>query len=167
MLKNTLLCSTNGQLSKTQKEVFAYLNDNFKEAKVYLGFDNDSKGKEFEKSAREFFENTTSLKPNFKDFNDDLLVAKHFNLENNFTKTDCKKLFFEMEKRAVLFVKNFHKMSSEEMTKELKQISTIDLPKYEKIKPKIEKYLETKTLDFSYSKLLQCLERELGKARVV
>ncbi|EHD8285447.1 hypothetical protein AAIL08_001702 [Campylobacter upsaliensis] len=72
-----------------------------------------------------------------------------------------------MEKRAVLFVKNFHKMSSEEMTKELKQISTIDLPKYEKIKPKIEKYLETKTLDFSYSKLLQCLERELGKARVV
>ncbi|ELV0376959.1 toprim domain-containing protein, partial [Campylobacter upsaliensis] len=90
MLKNTLLCSTNGQLSKTQKEVFAYLNDNFKEAKVYLGFDNDSKGKEFEKSAREFFENTTSLKPNFKDFNDDLLVAKHFNLENNFTKTDCK-----------------------------------------------------------------------------
>ncbi|HEC1238601.1 TPA: hypothetical protein R1X37_001740, partial [Campylobacter upsaliensis] len=56
---------------------------------------------------------------------------------------------------------------SEEMTKELKQISTIDLPKYEKIKPKIEKYLETKTLDFSYNKLSQCLERELGKARVV
>ncbi|EAI1980785.1 toprim domain-containing protein [Campylobacter upsaliensis] len=165
--KNILLCSTNGQLSKAQKEVFMYLNDNFKEAKVYLGFDNDSKGKEFEKSAKEFFHKATCLKPNFKDFNDDLIVAKHFNLENNFIKTDCQKLFFEMEKRAVLFVKNFHKMSHEEMAKELKQISTIDLPKYEKIKPKIEKYLETKTLDFSYNKLSQCLERELGKARVV
>ncbi|HEF3570081.1 TPA: hypothetical protein R9126_001780, partial [Campylobacter upsaliensis] len=116
---------------------------------------------------KEFFHKATCLKPNFKDFNDDLIVAKHFNLENNFIKTDCQKLFFEMEKRAVLFVKNFHKMSHEEMAKELKQISTIDLPKYEKIKPKIEKYLETKTLDFSYNKLSQCLERELGKARVV
>lgn len=163
--KNTLLCSTNGQLSKTQKEVFLYLNDNFKEAKVFLGFDNDSKGKEFENIAKENFKNVCVLKPNFKDFNDDLFIAKQLNLENNFTITDCKKLFFEMEKRAVLFVKNFHNMSHEEIAKKLKQITSIDLLKYEKIKPKIEKHLETKTLDLTYNKLHTCLEKNLKLSR--
>ncbi|EFT0415470.1 toprim domain-containing protein, partial [Campylobacter upsaliensis] len=92
--KNILLCSTNGQLSKAQKEVFMYLNDNFKEAKVYLGFDNDSKGKEFEKSAKEFFHKATCLKPNFKDFNDDLIVAKHFNFRKQFYKNRLPKTLF-------------------------------------------------------------------------
>lgn len=84
-----------------------YLNDNFKEAKVYLGFDNDSKGKEFEKSAKEFFHKTTCLKPNFKDFNDDLIVAKYFNLENNFIKTDCQKLFLKWKKERCYLLKTF------------------------------------------------------------
>ncbi|MCR2040458.1 toprim domain-containing protein [Campylobacter helveticus] len=163
--KESLLCSTNGQISRTQKEVFAYLNNEFKEAKVYLGFDNDNKGKEFEKIAKESFTNAKILKANFKDFNDDLIIAKNLNLENNFTKIDCKKLLFQMEKRASQFIKNFHCMSDETMMKELKQISTLDIPKYESIKSKIEKHLDTKTLDLAYNQLAKCLERELGKSR--
>lgn len=157
----TLICSTNGQITNTQKEVFNYLSKEFKQAQIYLGFDNDKKGIEFAKIAKESFKNATILKPNFKDFNDDLILAKNLGLENNFTKQDCQRILLTFERNSSYFTNNFHNLSKEEMTKRLKQITTQDIPRYERIKNKVENYIDTKSLNFSYNKLYQTLDKEL------
>ena len=51
----TLLCSTNGQVTKTHKELFAYFNKEATNAKIILGFDNDINGERFYKESKEIF----------------------------------------------------------------------------------------------------------------
>ena len=156
-----LVCSSNGQITNAQKEVFAYLNKEFKQAQVYLGFDNDKKGIEYTNIIQKTFENTKVLKPNFKDFNDDLFLAKILGLENNFTKQDCQKVLLSFEKNSSYLINNFHNLSVEELGKRLDKIVTKDIPKFETIKPKIQNYIDTKSLESSYSKLNQFLEKTL------
>lgn len=163
--KNTLLCSTNGQITKTQKDVFAYLSKEFKDKNFYLGFDNDKKGREFENISKDYFKEAKILRANFKDFNDDLILAKNLGLENNFKRSDCEKLLFEMEKRALVFARDFKEYSGDEVAKKLKQITNSDIPRYERIKSKVENYIDTTRLDFAYNKLSLSLEKELGRVR--
>lgn len=160
-----LVCSTNGQITNTQKEVFEYLKKEFKQAEVYLGFDKDKKGIEYANIAQKIFENAKILKPNFKDFNDDLFLAKNLGLENNFTKEDCQKVLLSFEKNSSYFIDKFHSLSNEELAKKLKQITTKEIPKYETIKPKIQNYINIKSLENSYNKLYQTLEKEFGQSK--
>lgn len=161
--KECLLCSTNGQITRTQKEVFAHLNETFNQAKVYLGFDRDKKGQEYTELTKENFPNAHILYPQLKDFNDDLVCAKYLNLDNEWNIKDCEKLLLGFEKHCQIFIKNFHTFSQEQRAKSLKQISTEELPKYERIKTKIKAYIDTKSLENSYKELSFLLERELKR----
>lgn len=161
--KECLLCSTNGQITRTQKEVFAHLNETFNQAKVYLGFDRDKKGKQYSELTKENFPNAHILPPQLKDFNDDLMCAKYLNLDNEWNIKDCEKLLLGFEKHCQIFIKNFHTFSQEQRAKSLKQISTEELPKYERIKTKIKAYIDTKSLENSYKELSFLLERELKR----
>lgn len=77
----TLLCSTNGQITKEQKEVFKYLNKMANKAEIFLCFDKDEKGIGFGKTTKEIMPNAKVIKPVLKDFNDDLVVKKALKIE--------------------------------------------------------------------------------------
>lgn len=160
------VCSTNGQISNAQKEVFDYLAKEFKQAQVYLGFDNDKKGEQYIQIAKKSFANAEILKPQFKDFNDDLIVAKNLNLENGFSRADCQRVLLGFEKNSSYFIAHFYKLSNEEIAKQLKQITQNDILKYESIKTKIEAYVDVRGVESSYNKLSNTLEREFKQERV-
>ncbi len=91
--KNFLLCSTNGVPTQSQFRVMEFLNKNLpKEAQIILGFDNDEKGREFSKKCLEFFKGREVRQsiPSFKDFNDDLFIAKALNIPLNSTLLEIK-----------------------------------------------------------------------------
>lgn len=81
------------------------------------------------------------------------IFTKILGLGNNFTKEDCQKVLLNFEKNSSYLINNFHNLSVEELGKRLDKIVTKDIPKFETIKPKIQNYIDTKSLESSYNKL--------------
>ena len=90
----SMLCSTNGQISPNHYEILKHLAQNATNAEFVLGFDNDKKGQDFTQKAKEALKGCKiSVEvPCLKDFNDDLMVGKLLlpnfaqRLENGFDK---------------------------------------------------------------------------------
>lgn len=91
--KNTLLCSTNGQVSVNHCEVLSFLAKKAVNAVSILGFDNDEKGKVFtQKIVSVLKEHKYLVKtPCLKDFNDDLMASKLLYLNKDFTIDEIEK----------------------------------------------------------------------------
>ena len=86
---DTLLCSTNGQISPNHCEVLNFLATKAENSVIVLGFDNDKKGQDFTQKAKEALKGhkIELKKPILKDFNDDLMVHKLLHLNKNFDKS--------------------------------------------------------------------------------
>ncbi|WP_282432306.1 toprim domain-containing protein [Campylobacter troglodytis] len=90
--EDTLLCSTNGQITQSHFETLNYLSKMSENSIIVLGFDNDKKGQNFTQKAKEALkEHKIELKkPVLKDFNDDLMAFKLLNLNKDFDKKDLE-----------------------------------------------------------------------------
>lgn len=158
--KNMLLCATNGQITQEHKKVFEYLAKNTQEAKVYLCFDNDAKGKEFAKIAKEFFKESKVQIPNFKDFNDDLKIAKAMNLDFSYTKEKVHNIIKEWEKHSEFLNRSWDILKPEAKRTHTLEINLKEIPLFIALKPKIENYLPTKSLEKSYENLEAKIKKE-------
>lgn len=158
--KNMLLCATNGQITQEHKKVFEYLAKNTQEAEVYLCFDNDTKGKEFANIAKEFFKVAKVQIPNFKDFNDDLKIAKTLKLDFSYTKEKVHHILKEWEKQSEFLNKSWDILTPEAKRAYILEISLKEIPLFKTLKPKIENYLPTKSLEKSYENLEARIKKE-------
>ncbi|RDU64247.1 toprim domain-containing protein [Helicobacter ganmani] len=158
--KNMLLCATNGQITQEHKKVFEYLAKNTQEAEVYLCFDNDTKGKEFAKIAKEFFKEAKVQIPNFKDFNDDLKIAKAMNLDFSYTKEKVHHILKEWEKHSEFLNRSWDILKPEAKRAHILEINLKEIPLFIALKPKIENYLPTKSLEKSYENLEARIKKE-------
>lgn len=158
--KNMLLCATNGQITQEHKKVFEYLAKNTQEAEVYLCFDNDTKGKEFANIAKEFFKVAKVQIPNFKDFNDDLKIAKTLKLDFSYTKEKVHHILKEWEKQSEFLNKSWDILTPEAKRTHILEISLKEIPLFKTLKPKIENYLPTKSLEKSYENLEAKIKKE-------
>ncbi|MBR8466544.1 toprim domain-containing protein [Campylobacter sp. faydin G-140] len=138
----TLLCSTNGQITSTHKEVFKFINSKAKNAEILLGFDNDEKGQEFNKIASEILPTAKTIKPVLKDFNDDLIVGKVLKLPNNFSKKQLQKECLEFQKRAVYLNNKFDILYPNDRRRLLSEIAKNDIPVVDKIANKVAKIFD-------------------------
>lgn len=84
--KDTLLCSTNGQITPHHYELVNFLIHSSK-AHLIIGFDNDEKGQSFtQKTVSALKESEFEVKiPCLKDFNDDLITCKLLSFNKAFT----------------------------------------------------------------------------------
>ena len=109
--KNTLLCSTNGQVSPNHFAVLEFLAKSSK-ATLILGFDNDKKGKDFTLKTKEALKAHKIIikTPCLKDFNDDLIAHKILGLNKHFDKSELEnqlnlvkeQMSYFLDKKAVL-----------------------------------------------------------------
>ena len=109
--ENTLLCSTNGQISPNHFAVLEFLAKSSK-ATLILGFDNDKKGKDFTlKTQQALKAHKIIIKmPCLKDFNDDLIAHKILGLNKHFDKSELEnqlnlvkeQMSYFLDKKAVL-----------------------------------------------------------------
>lgn len=109
--ENTLLCSTNGQVSPNHFAVLEFLAQNSK-ATLILGFDNDKKGKDFAFKTKEALKAHKIIikTPCLKDFNDDLIAHKFLRLNKHFDKGELENqlnlakepISYFLDKKAVL-----------------------------------------------------------------
>ena len=109
--ENTLLCSTNGQVSPNHFAVLEFLAKSSK-ATLILGFDNDKKGKDFTLKTKEALKAHKIIikTPCLKDFNDDLIAHKILGLNKHFDKSELEnqlnlvkeQMSYFLDKKAVL-----------------------------------------------------------------
>ena len=90
---DTILCATNGQLTQKHKEVLQCFEERLKNATLYLAFDNDKQGQYFSEQMKECLKTMPiqTLTPVLKDFNDDLMIMKHFGLKKDFKPKNIEK----------------------------------------------------------------------------
>lgn len=150
----TMLCSTNGQITQSQKEIFEYFSRDeiFKNAKIYLAFDNDEKGREFTKICLEYFPNAEVLKPILKDFNDDLQVSKAFDLKSDFSKKDLQKELLKLQNSVRKFTNEFEIYLPDARNKKL-EFFLKEAEKFDKFAPKIENFIDIKEFEASFKNL--------------
>ncbi|WP_300795338.1 toprim domain-containing protein [Helicobacter sp. UBA3407] len=158
--KNMLLCATNGQITQEHKKVFEYLAKNTQEAKIYLCFDNDTKGKAFANIAKDFFKEAKVQIPNFKDFNDDLKIAKTLKLDFSYTKEKVHNIVKEWEKHSEFLNRSWDILKPEAKRVHILEINLKEIPFFKALKPKIENYLPTKSLEKSYENLEARIKKE-------
>lgn len=145
---DTLLCATNGQITKSHKEIFAYFEKNAKNAKIVLGFDNDEKGLDFKLKTKECFKKREIIeeKPNLKDFNDDLLIFKVFNLKKDFSLEDIQKEINSLQEKTEYLLDKKSVLIESKKTELIKEISNNDIPLVSYLKPKLESFINLKIL---------------------
>lgn len=158
--KNALLCATNGQITQEHKKAFEYLAKSAQEAEVYLCFDNDTKGKEFANIAKEFFKEAKVQIPRFKDFNDDLKIAKAMKLDFSYTKEKVQNILKEWEKHSEFLNRSWDILKPEAKRTHILEINLKEIPLFIALKPKIENYLPTKSLEKSYEALEARIKKE-------
>lgn len=154
-LNDTLLCATNGQITKSHKDLFKYFNDNSK-AKITLAFDNDNKGNDFLEKTKTIFNKLDIQidKPILKDFNDDLIVMKILNLNNNFNLDDINDKFKQFNKKIQYMLDKKDIIMNDSKNQLLKDIKN-DYSILKHITPKLQNYINTTELFNKYSKIIE------------
>lgn len=138
-LKETLLCSTNGQITSSQKEVFKFLNEKAVNANIILGFDNDKKGKEFDVIAKEIIPRATTDKAILKDFSDDLVIGKTLGLKaNEISKESLTKPLNDFSKKVEYLSKKYEFLEPQAKHERVKELFGYNIPKFKDIAPKIQ-----------------------------
>lgn len=138
-LKDTLLCSTNGQITSSQKEVFKFLNEKAVNAKIILGFDNDKKGKEFDEIAKEIIPRATTDKAILKDFSDDLVIGKTLGLKaNEISKESLTKPLSDFSKKVEYLQKKYDILEPHAKQSKVNELFKFNIPKFKEIEPKVQ-----------------------------
>ncbi|OCR03152.1 toprim domain-containing protein [Helicobacter pullorum] len=152
----TLLCSTNGQLTQSQKELFRYFDKEAKNANIILGFDNDTSGEIFFENAKKEFiqKKITREKPVLKDFNDDLIIAKVFGMDKDFKLDNLSKKVESMENKTRYLLDKDSVLLKDSKERLFKEILEKDMPLMQYLLPKIEKFVETDKLVKGYQEIL-------------
>ncbi|ALV00742.1 TPA: toprim domain-containing protein [Campylobacter jejuni] len=145
---STLLCATNGQITKSHKEIFAYFEKNAKNAKIVLGYDNDEKGLDFTLKTKQCFKQREIIEenPKLKDFNDDLLISKVFGLKKDFSLEDIQKEINSLQKKTEYLLDRKNVLIESKKTELIKEISNNDIPLVSYLKPKLENFVNLKAL---------------------
>ncbi|MCI6641469.1 MULTISPECIES: toprim domain-containing protein [Campylobacter] len=138
-LKETMLCSTNGQISSSQKEVFKFLNDNFTNANIILGFDNDKKGKKFDSVVKEIIPRATIDKAILKDFSDDLVIGKILELNaREINKENLEKPLKEFSRKVENLSKKYDFLEPQAKNERVKELFGYNIAKFKEIEPKVQ-----------------------------
>ncbi len=98
--------------------------------------------------------------PNFKDFNDDLKIAKAMNLDFSYTKEKVHHILKEWEKHSEFLNRSWHILKPEAKRAHILEINLKEIPLFIALKPKIENYLPTKSLEKSYENLEARIKKE-------
>ncbi|AQW80374.1 putative TOPRIM domain protein [Campylobacter pinnipediorum subsp. pinnipediorum] len=137
-LKETILCSTNGQISSSQKEVFSYLNEKATNANIILAFDNDKKGIEFNGIVKEIIPRAVTDKAILKDFNDDLVVGKILGLKaDEISKESITKPLNEFNKKVEYLSKKYDFLEPQAKNNKVKELFGCNMSKFKEIEPKV------------------------------
>lgn len=165
--ENTLLCSTNGTPSKEQIRLIKHLDEQCKDARFYLAFDNDAQGQKYSQELEKLIKNNELIiqKPILKDNNDDLVVSKLLNVE--------KPNLQNIEKQMNYLVKNIKEYTLKEST----YINSTEKNKaYEKarmsnnmliyLKPKLEKYTDYSKIEINLRNFQRSIQQENTNQRV-
>lgn len=138
-LKETLLCSTNGQISASQKEAIKALVKLAPNAEVVLGFDNDERGKEFGKVLQEIVPNASRVMPVLKDFNDDLVVGKTLGLNiKNISKDGILKPLEEFKGKVEYLSKKYDFLEPYAKNERIKELFGLNLKNIREIEAKVK-----------------------------
>lgn len=138
-LKETLLCSTNGQISTSQKEAIQTLSKLAPNAKFILGFDNDERGKEFGKILEQIVPNSDREMPILKDFSDDLVVGKALGLKaNEINKENIAKPLSEFNKKVEYLSKKYDFLESQAKSSKVKELYGCNIANFKEIEPKVK-----------------------------
>lgn len=166
-LDETLLCATNGQITKAHKEIFNYFEKKAENAKIIIGFDNDEKGYEFQLKTEQSFKNREVIirKPNLKDFNDDLMISKIFNLDKNFTLNDLQEKISQYKEKTEYLLDRRSTLIESKKRELINEISNNDMPLMGFLKPKLDKYVNLKGLEKRYTEFNSYLQRRNENVR--
>ncbi|CUU74802.1 toprim domain-containing protein [Campylobacter hyointestinalis] len=138
-LKETLLCSTNGQISSSQKEVFKHLNEKATDANIILAFDNDKKGMEFNAIVKEIIPRAKTDKAILKDFNDDLVVGKALGLKaDEISKENIAKPLNEFNKKVEYLSKKYDFLEPQAKNSKVKELFVCNISKFREIETKVK-----------------------------
>lgn len=132
----TLICGTNGQVTKSHKEALQWINDKAKVAKYILGFDNDSKGEQFDKEIKRIIPQAQIEKSVFKDFNDDLVMAQKLKIDLPYKTKEVLLKIQELDKKAVNLNKNIENLSQNDRQQQIEYMKNNDVKLYKEIKSK-------------------------------
>lgn len=161
----TLLCATNGSITQSHKEIFSYLAQKLPNANVYCAFDNDKAGIEFFNKTKEYFEKAELIKPIFKDFNDDLIVAKTLNISpKELSKKAVLDKIINIDKKAQDYIKKHNFLTpfgKEESLKELRQ----SWKDYNAIKPKIESSISLNDIEKSFEEIIKISKNQQSHSK--
>lgn len=165
---STLLCATNGQITKAHKDIFAYFEKSAKNAKIVLGFDNDEKGIDFTLKAKQCFKEREVIeeKPNLKDFNDDLLVSKVFGLNKGFSLEDIQKEINSLQAKTEYLLDRKSVLIQDKKSELIKEISNNDIPLISYLKPKLENFVNLGALSKRYQEFNSYLDRIIHKNKI-
>lgn len=137
-LKDTLLCSTNGQITSSQKEVFKFLDEKAINTNIILGFDNDKKGKDFDDIVKEIIPRAVTDKAILKDFSDDLVVGETLGLKaNEINKESIEKPLNGFKKTIEYLSKKYDILEPQAKNERVKELFGYNIPKFKNIAPKI------------------------------
>lgn len=132
----TLLCGTNGQVTKAHKEVLEWINNKIKEPLYILGFDSDDKGVQYDRQIKQIIPQAQIKKSVFKDFNDDLVMANKLKLDYPYSNKEVLQRIQELDKKAVNLSKNIERMSKTDRDKHIEDMKNSDVMLYKEIKSK-------------------------------
>ncbi|EAI8568721.1 toprim domain-containing protein [Campylobacter jejuni] len=166
---DTLLCATNGQITKSHKEIFMYFEKNAKNAKIVLGFDNDEKGLDFNLKTKQCFKEREIIEenPKLKDFNDDLLISKVFGLKKNFSLEDIQKEINSLQEKTEYLLDRKSVLIESKKIDLIKGISNNDIPLISYLKPKLENFINLKALEKRFEEFNAYLDRINNKKKGV
>lgn len=137
--KETLLCSTNGQISSSQKEVFKHLNEKATNANIILAFDNDKKGIEFDQIIKEIIPRAVIDKAILKDFNDDLVIGKTLGLKaDKITKENIVRPLNDFSKKVEYLSKKYDFLEPQAKNNKVKELLGYNIAKFKEIESKIQ-----------------------------
>ena len=139
-LQETLLCSTNGQISTSQKDAIKALRKLAPDAKFTLAFDNDDRGKEFGKIVEQIVPNADRQMPILKDFNDDLVVGKALGLAaRNISKENILKPLSELGKKVEYLSKKYDFLEPCAKNERVNELLRFNPSKFKEIAPKVQR----------------------------
>ena len=102
--------------------------------------------------------------PNFKDFNDDLKVAKALKLDFSYTKEKVHRIVKEWEKHSEFLNSSWDNLKPEAKRAHIVEVTLKEAPLFKALKPKIENHLPANTLS-NLEKSYESLEAKIKKDR--
>lgn len=166
-LAKTLLCSTNGQISQSQKTAMQELQRLTPNAEFVLGFDNDSKGVEFTSTTEQVLGSgiVSRVMPALKDFNDDLIVGKTLGIEvNKISRESIVKPVEAFKSKVESLYKKYDFLQPYAKNERVKELFSMGSFKFKQVAPKLSSISGTKDCFKRLSLLDRKIEKDFSRA---